>query len=226
MRHPHFNTPTLTAALAALGVLCFATIAAPVSAEEKPLLSASAESLSPGEVRPSDDLVRVVIRSIDKDDVQQLDECLSDEGQKAADYAFLLRAVRVPARPGHILWFVRPTLKPYCFGLYGAHLFRYFLIEEQPEATPHFRLLFHNGGDFFRIYRQQSHGLNDIEATGCIVSECSSARMSFDGREYRTVKCSVTTWDKRRREVTKSRRCASDIWRDDQSSGFVPRSGD
>ena len=224
MNHAHRSPTATVTSLAALVALCFETIVRPVLAEERPLLSAATERSSPGEVRPSGDLVRVVLGSIDKDDIQQLDECLSDEGRPPADFASLLSAVKIPLGAGHTLWFVRPTLRPYCFGLYGAHSFRYFFIEEQ-RAEPHYRLLFQNGGDFFRVYRQQSHGLNDIEATGCIASECSSARMSFDGREYRPVRCTVTTWDDRRREVTTSRRCASDGWRDDQSSGFAPRSG-
>jgi len=212
--------------LTALIVLCFAAMAQAAFAEDKPLLTAGTEVSSPGEVRPSNELVRVVLGAIDKDDVQQLDECLSDEGLKPRDYAALLRAVEIPAGAGRSLWFVRPSLKPYCFALYGAHLFRYFLIEDQQSgAQPRYRLLYQNGGDFFAIYRQQSHGLNDIEATGCIVSECRSARMSFDGSRYQTVRCARTTWDNQRREVTEPRRCGGDDWRDDQSSGFARPSG-
>jgi len=176
-----------------------------------------------GEVRPSKELVRALLGVIDKDDVEELHDCLSQQGLKRAGYAALLRAVRIDAGGGRNLWFVRPALEPYCQALYGAHLFRYFWIEEKPPGSPkRYRLLFQNGGDGFAVYAKQSHGLNDIEATGCIVDECRSARMSFDGRGYRPVRCTCTLLGPP--EVTKVRRCGSDF-RDDQSSGFASPCG-
>ena len=208
---------------ASLLALLWTVVGQPALAADKPLLQVGTEMSAPGEIRPSQELVRVVLGAIDKDDVAQLNDCIAEQGLKHADYAALLRAVRIDAGPGRKLWFVRPTLKPYCFALYGAHLFRYFWIEEQLSSSlPHYRLLFKNGGDIFAVYRQQSHGLNDIEATGCIVSECRSARMAFDGREYRPIRCSWTNRDAQKREITHARRCDSDDWRNDQSSGFFP----
>jgi hypothetical protein len=201
-------------------------IALPACGSDKPLLTAGTETPLPGETRPSPQLVRIVFNAINKRDIKMLDDCVSDQGLKPADYASLLRAVRISAGAGHNLWFVRPALEPYCQALYGAHLFRYFLADEQLSASrPHYRLLFQNGGDSFDIYPQQSHGLNDIEATGCIAIECRSVRMSFDGRAYRPVRCTRTTWNDKQQEVTEQRRCGSDDWRDDQSSGFEPAPG-
>ena len=206
--------------------LCCATMAQPALAKDRPLLEAGTERPSPGETRPSNDLVRVVLDAIDKNDVEQMNDCLADKGLKRVDYASLLRAVKIAAGAGRNLWFVRPSLNPYCNTLYGAHSFRYFLIEDQQTRSQHrYRLVFQNNGDFFSIYRRQSHGLNDIEAAGCIVDECRSARMSFDGEQYRPVRCSRLTWDDRREEVREPRRCGSDNWRDDQSSGLARPSG-
>jgi hypothetical protein len=210
--------------IASAALLC--AIALPAWGNDEPLLSASTENSIPGETRPSAELVRVVLNSIGRGDVERLDACVADQGLKRADYASLLRAVRISAGAGHTLWFVRPSLEPYCEALYGAHLFRYFLVDEQPSASRSFyRVVYQNGSDSFAIYRQQNHGLNDIEATGCIAIECRSARMSFDGREYRTVQCSRTMWKDNRQEVTQPRRCRSDDWRDDQSSGFETSPG-
>lgn len=218
MHHPHLPRALI---MLWLGVL----IGQPAMAAEKPLLSVGAEMSAPGEVRPSKDLARVVLGAIDKDDIDQLDDCLVEQGLKRADYASLLRAVRVSAGVSRNLWFVRPALNPYCHALYGAHLYRYFWIEEDLSGPrTNYRLLFKNGGDAFVVYPTQSHGLNDIEATGCIARGCRSARMSFDGREYRTVLCTETTFDSPGREVTMQRRCDSDSWRNDQASGLANQS--
>lgn len=206
--------------------LCFATLfwtaaLQPALAAEKPVLEAFTEMPGKHEVRPSRALVHAVLRAIDKDDVGELGNCLSEKKLKRHDYAALLRAVRIDAGGGRALWFVRPALEPYCQALYGAHLFQYFLFEEQPpSAAPRYRLLFQNGGDGFAVYAKQSHGLNDIEATGCIVDECRSARMSFDGSRYRTVKCTCSPIG----GPPKKRRCGSDGM-DDQSSGFASPCG-
>lgn len=193
------------------------------SAADKPVLQAGTEMSTPGEIRPSLELVRVVLSAIDQDDVQQLDTCLSEQGLERSDYASLLRAVRVEAGAGVNLWFVRPAEEPFCQALYGAHLFRYFWIEEKLSGSQRgYRLLFHNGGDFFAVYSQQSHGLNDIEATGCIADRCRSTRMAYDGHDYRPVRCAWMTWDGQHRQIIHPRRCGSDDGREDQASGFIP----
>ncbi len=199
--------------------------ALPAWGNEKPLLSASTENSTPGEIRPSPELVRIVLDSVGRGNLEQLDACVAAQRLKHADYASLLRAVRISGGAGHALWFVRPSLNPYCQVLYGAHLFQYFLVDEQPSASRSFyRLVYQNGGDSFDIYGQKSHGLNDIGSTGCVAIECRSSRMSFDGRQYQPVQCSRTRWNDHGQEVTESRRCGADDWKNSQSSGFAPSS--
>ena len=205
-----------------LVVLAIGANTAPATGTEKPLLRASSEMPTPDSVRPTPSLVQTVLRSLDKDDVQLLDDCLKSNGLTHGDYASLLRAVRIPSRGGRTLWFVRPAMEPYCGALYGAHLFRYFLVEQQRgRSKPRYRIIFENGGDAFAVYRRISHGLNDIEPGGCIASGCRSARMSFDGHQYKPVRCFLTTWDGKGREVTRIRKCDSDHGSDIQASGFV-----
>ena len=195
--------------------LCFVALLATTfiqaaGAAEKPLFTAGTETSVPGEIRPPEELVRFVLGSIDKHEIEELDACLSDEGFNPSDYAALLSAVRIRADGKANLWFVRPSLKPFCFALYGAHLFRYFWIKEEVSSSQHtYRLLFHSGGDLFAVYPQKNHGLNDIEATGCWASGCSSTRMAFNGREYRPTLCSGIEWDEQHRKITHSRRCDS-----------------
>lgn len=201
-----------------------ALMAQPVFADDNPLFKAG-EGPTPGEIRPSAALVRVVLGAIDKDDIEQLDGCLAEHEFKRADYASLLLAVKIDAGAGRTLWFVRPAHEPFCLALYGAHSFRYFWIEERPSgARPRFRIRFHSGGDYFAVYPQQSHGLNDIEETNCIATACISERMSFDGQKYQTVRCTRTTYEDGRK-VKEEERCGFDGGRDDQPSGLVPPSG-
>lgn len=197
------------------------TAVMPARAEDKPLVSATTERSSPVGVRPSPGLTNFVIKTMETDWRERVDECLADKELPKGDYASVLRAVQVKARTGHSLWFVRPTTKPYCMALYGAHLFNYFLVEQYVTASKmQYRLVFRNGGDGFAIYRHMSHGLNDIEATGCIMVGCRAARMEFDGQEYRPVLCTLTHFDTNQKEIKVTRPCGSDDGRDDQKSGF------
>ena len=137
--------------LMCLVALLLALVVQPGLAADEPVLLVGTEASADGEVRPSQELVSVVLRAIDRRDIELLDECLSEEGLRQADYASLLRAVRIDAGGGRNLWFVRPALRPYCFALYGAHAFHYFLIEERPSgSSERYRLLFQNRGRFSR----------------------------------------------------------------------------
>lgn len=196
--------------------------ASPPSAMDEPILKASTERATPGAVRPSRLLARAVTGATDKDSVREVDACLDEQGLKRGNYAALLSAVRIHNKAGRILWFVRPALDPYCSGFYGAHLFRYFFVEQiGPPKSPRYRILFQKGGDGFAVYAHLSHGLNDIEATGCIASECRSARLSFDGHQYRAFLCKRISFDAHGRELAHNRRCGSDDWSDMQATGLA-----
>jgi hypothetical protein len=208
--------------LIAVAAIALTAMAQPASAQEKPILHAGSEQRTPGEVHPSPQLVRATLATLRKEDLKDLDACLADNHLKRGDYAALLSTVKVPAGKGRNLWFVRASEEPYCQVFEGAHLFQYYLFEERPAgAASTYHLVFHNGGDEFAIYAKQSHGLNDIQATGCIVDECRSARLAYDGKKYRAVSCAYIT-DDERRKVRHPRRCGSDRGRDDQASGLWP----
>src|ERR1700744_99869 len=101
-----------------LAVLLGAVVMHPAFASDRPLFETGTEVSAPGETRPSQGLVHVVLGAIDKDDVENLDTCLSEQGLQPSDYASLLRAVRIDAGAHVSLWFVRPKLKPLCLALY------------------------------------------------------------------------------------------------------------
>lgn len=201
--------------------LCAAFVCAPVAAVgAQPILKMEAESSTRRMGVPGHQVVDVIIGSLEKDDIVVLDQCLEYQKLKPHDYRHLLRSVVFRPSPGHLLHFVRAS-DVACSGWYGAHSFQYYLVEESRlDGIRKFKIVFEDRGDRFAVYDKVNHGLNEIEATGCIAIECRSARMSFDGQQYRPIRCTRTTFN-RNREIREPRPCGSDDWRDDQSSGFA-----
>jgi hypothetical protein len=170
----------------AILTMTFAAGAVSPAAAERPLLRSGSETSVPGEIRPALPLARFIIGSLDRDDVRILDECIAGNGVTPHAYEALLLAVRIPSAAGRRLWFVRPSHTASCLPLYGAHLFRYFLVEER---AGRYRMSFQGGGDVFAVYPRLSHGLNDIETTGCNARECWTARWVYNGTRYRPGWC-------------------------------------
>ena len=178
------------------------------AAAERPLFetgSEYAERPRQHQVKPNAELVRLVLTAR-PDLALDLDRCVAEYHLAHRDYGSLMHAVPIPAGRGRTLWFVRGSLQRFCLGLYGAHAFSYFLIDERAGRRPRYRLVFENGGDYFAVYRTRHNGLNDIQPGGCIATECEEARMVFDGRNYRAIRCTRTTFDSGR-EVTRPVRC-------------------
>lgn len=175
-----------------LGLFAVFAWAPAVAADHEPILKMGTESSTKGLGLPPQPVVDTIIRSLNKDDINELDECIEDQKLKQHAYRDLLRSAMFRPSPGHKLYFVRAS-DTYCGGLYGAHNFRYFLVEQSNDGGRlKYKIVFENRGDLLGIYPDVSHGLNDIEPSGCIVSECRSARLSFDGRAYRPVRCTRT----------------------------------
>jgi hypothetical protein len=174
-------------------VLLLLALVQPARAAETPLLTMGSEDLGHGYGPAKPALIPVILRSLEAFETPQLDDCLAENDGRKGDYASLFVAYRFANASGSRLWVVRPKLKPWCSILYGAHLFRYFLIEERPaRSSPQYRLVMANGGDGLAVYPRISHGLNDILATGCNASQCWSSRMAYDGSRYRSVRCTRT----------------------------------
>lgn len=177
-------------------IIALFSISVAASARERPVLRVGSEFPLKSGVRPSAPVTRAVIGGLDSDDRRMLDECITTNKLKRGDYSALLRSVRI-GPPRQALWFISPAESPYCRALYGAHLFRYFFVEEKISAVSRiYRVVFSNGGDFIEVYARKRNGLNDIQPTGCIAGKCWSARMAFDGRRYQPVRCTVTTFEK------------------------------
>jgi hypothetical protein len=201
--------------LQAIGFLTLAASSVGSQAAETPILVVSTEVPTPGAMRPPAGLASA-LRAVDPDTVRELNACAAEHRMGRGNYAALLDAVRIRNVAGNTLWLLRGAQKPYCSAVYGAHAFTYFLFQEAPGRK--YRLLFKNSGDSLAIYLRLTHGVNDIEPEGCWALGCRSARLSFDGRQYRAVRCTVKKFENGR-EVVLNRRCGSDDGSDIQGSG-------
>ena len=198
---------TINGASAILALTLSIALAAQPLAAETPIWRAGSDRPAPGETPPSPRVLAAVVRHLDPYDVEMLDRCVAEQSLRPHDYARFLRQVRIPAGAGIELYFVRPALDSDCLALYGAHLFRYFLVERRAK-TGRWRIAFADGGDAFAVFARTHHGLNDIEPTGCDAGHCGSDRMIFDGVRYRSSQCHVTTWETGR-QITRPMRCWS-----------------
>jgi len=88
------------------------------------------------------------------------------------------------------VFFVRPTLKPYCFAFYGAHLFRYWFVTSSQSAKNHkYKILFRGGGDGVGVLPTRTNGVADILAYGHTAVSQFWTTLAFDGREFKEKGC-------------------------------------
>ncbi len=208
-------------AVAIIGILASLGGAAQAQPAAQPLLELHAKVVSWGLVMPIPPVARVVLGTLSKPQLAQLDDCLRQQRLQPRDYRALMLAWAYPT-PGHRLHVVRASPK-YCGVFYGTRDFAYYLVDERRGGgPPSFNLVLANRGDRMSILPKVTNGLNEIEAAGCNDSGCRIARMAFDGRRYRPVQCEETTI-RGKSETRRPRRCGSDSFPDDQAPVPTPR---
>lgn len=188
--------PRALTLLAAMALLFLAiSFSPPASASDiltlpgKVILREATDHPAKGGYRPDRLLSNFILRQIEADDRFNLDTCLAEKGIRPRDYQSLLRAVDLPTKTRSTLTFVRPALEPYCGALYGAHLFRYFLVETTRHGRfVRHRLLLASGGDFFEARQAIHHGLPDFVTMG-IGGGAFLTENHYDGHNYRMVSC-------------------------------------
>jgi hypothetical protein len=202
-------------AAAIIGVLALHGASAQAQPAQQPLLELHAKVVSWGMVMPIPPVARVVLGTLSRPQMQQLDDCLRQQRLQPRDYRALMLAWAYPT-PGHRLHVVRASPK-YCGVFYGERDFAYYLVDERRGGgPPSFRLLLANRGDRMALLPKVTNGFNEIETAGCNDRGCRIARMAFDGRRYRPVQCEESTI-RGKAEVRRPRRCGSDAFRDDQA---------
>ena len=169
------------------------------------LLSQSAESESlPGAVVPEKEMIKGILSSYHKEAQtmfkEELNECVVDK--KHPQQQFFLKKKLPSLEEGKAVYFVRPSVKPYCGAFYGAHIFQFWLVAQN------YKVLYSGGADGITIFKTTHNGMYDIEVVHSGGWGISETKMEFDGHEYKPVVCNETRLDKSGREVTKRVNCS------------------
>lgn len=182
----------LTLLVPPLGYSQRVAFAEPIFAE--PLLEASTEMVSAGEKTPPPSLIDALLASVDEDHSASFAECLKELKLKRSQRHLLFRAVHLStSKNSEVLYFVRPSLEPYCGTFYGAHLFRYWLILETAPSI--YRILYAGAGDSFEVMSSRHGGYFDIQQTNCWAGGCRSATLQYNGKEYIASSCTEVTFN-------------------------------
>lgn len=175
------------------------------TSQAAPLLSASTEAELTTAQTPSAAMMKAILSQADKDDLESLNECRIQQGFKKHAYSKLFKAVSLPApKPGTQLYFVRPTLQPYCQTFYGAHLFRFWLVSQSKQQ---FTVDYAGIGDAFEVLPSQTNGHYDISETNCNASSCGTVEMKCGKSGYKPSRCSETRFREDGTEVKTVVKC-------------------
>lgn len=136
-------------------------------------------------------LAQFILRNEDADSRRQFKECMQENGIMDGQEAALFSVAEVPEVRGSMkVFFVRPTLRPYCFVFYGAHLFRYWFVKSsQPARNHNFKILFKGGGDGVGVLPTRTNGVADLITLGHTAVSQFWITHAFDGREFREKGC-------------------------------------
>jgi len=148
------------------------------------LFESSTEKETTGYAVPDDDLVATLVKALP--DVEEfLQICLDEKKGDASDFKGYLVAYPVMERDGKSLYFVRPTLEPYCSTLYGAHAFKFWFLQRDAGKNPSkYRLVLDSGADIAEVVASVHHGQNDIKTQYCVADGCEVRIFHFNGYAY------------------------------------------
>jgi hypothetical protein len=189
-----------------------AALASPALAET-PLFRVGGEQAAPGAFHPGGALLETALAGLDADDRQELRNCQVEKHTNGLGPFLTAARIRGPRQaPPRELYFVRGSVKPFCMALFGAHAFRWQLIEAHREPGGwRYRLVHSGGADRFAAYPTRHHDLYDIETTGCTAQECWSSRQAWDGHAYRPVRCTRTVYDNAGRATVTREACDNEV---------------
>lgn len=157
-----------------------------------PILSSSSQELPVGHAHPPRALVDALFRdTFDENLVRWFDECRKQDGFEKLPVERWFVSVQLPPIDGQLpLYFVRPTLEPFCLTFYGAHTFSYWLVQQQPTALgPVFKVVDFDSGDFVHVLPTHHGGIYDLERGLCTAVQCTYATQQRQGDSFRLVNC-------------------------------------
>ena len=171
-----------------VGVTLLAFFGISATSQAAPLLTATAERPTAGERPSTATIATAVIRSINKNDLNYLNNCMRDLNIPQGAYDRLFRVVTLPRlRNGQQWYFVRPALNPYCQTFYGGSGFRHWLVSLSESA---YQVRYTGMGNTFKVLNTLSNGYYDIASSNCTTAECFTTTMKYVGNRYAPFQCS------------------------------------
>lgn len=175
----------------------------------KTILESSTEEATAGEITPRREVVDAILASVDSNDLASFKECVKEIRNAEDSTCKLFRTVQLPSMSGkEEIYFVRPSLKPYCHTFYGAHLFRYWIVKRNEDRRQSsYAVRYAGTADTVELISSQHYGYPNINETNCWAVGCGTATLQYDGIKYIAVKCIETTSSKDVKESTKRVPC-------------------
>lgn len=161
------------------------------------LLSASTENLNAPIIHPEPALVDHLLKE-DTDFVEMIDHCKDMQVSPIQ----LLSDTRLDLNGDKTLdHFIRPVLEPYCFYMYGAHTFSWWLIIEKP--SQHYKILFSGYSDALDILQTQHQGQRDLRVKNATAIEMMTYEFHYQDDVYKMVDCKLETFNENHKSSIK-----------------------
>jgi hypothetical protein len=176
-----------------LFLLLFLFVPSAVSAQKKKptkkqtvaILVSSADEAPNGTKMGSAPIVKAVLNNFDKDDLERLHRCMSENRIKKNEAKKLFVSVLLPTvNQNQQIYFVRGSLNTSC--LIGAHTFDYWLVVK---SKSNYNVVYSGASDAVSILRSIHKGMYDIEETFFHATNATSGISQFDGSKYVETVC-------------------------------------
>ena len=160
-----------------------------LAAPRDTLFESSTEESTAGWSRISERLAHALIAAGDATDRELVDDAIRDDELPHNDAQFFrAKAIRV-ALAGPPMRFVRPPDQPYHQVFYGAHIFRFWLVDA------HDRVVFASAADGFAVLKASHGGMHDLRVSQCHGGYCYDATFEFTHGKYADAGCTTTLID-------------------------------
>ncbi len=172
-----------------VALLLAAGVGTALAAPRDALFESSTEDSTAGWSRIPERLAHALIASGDPTDRQLVDEAIHDDDLAHDDAQFFrAKPIRV-ALTGTPMRFVRPPDKPYHQVFYGAHIFRFWLVD----ARDH--IVFASGADGFAVLKSSHGGMRDLRVSQCHGGYCYDTTLMFVHGQYVDAGCTTSAID-------------------------------
>ena len=160
-------------------------LAAPGASAHGSATAFSTEDSTAGWISIGEPLARTLVAGSDKLERDMVQEAIKEEGL-ARNYRQFFRARKIAlATSGRAAVFVRPASEPYYMPFYGAHIFRFWVVD----AAGH--VLLSSAADEVALLDAVHGGMRDLRVSQCRGGACYDTTEIFEHGQYRNGRCAT-----------------------------------